>query len=184
MSVAKSYAKALYQAAIEVKAIEGGLDSIEIQMDEVIAAVGSSRDAWIALTGPITSVKEKTALLAEIAKRIGVAPILEQFLFLLARKGRMSLITEIREAFGVVRLQAEGGIEGKLVAADTVNGADLDDLSKAFSQKLGKRVAFRVSTDPELLAGIRVTVGGVTYDGTLRAQIQQLRDRLVSGYSG
>jgi F0F1-type ATP synthase delta subunit len=43
---------------------------------------------------------------------------------------------------------------------------------------LGRKVAFRVSTDPSLLAGVRVTVSGVTYDGTLKAQLEQLKDKI------
>jgi F0F1-type ATP synthase delta subunit len=59
--------------------------------------------------------------------------------------------------------------------------ADIDTLTKAFSQKLGKKVAFRVAIDPSLLAGMKVTVNGVTYDGTLRSQIHKLRDHLAAG---
>ena len=55
---------------------------------------------------------------------------------------------------------------------------DVEALAKAFGKKLNKRVAFHVSTDPSLLAGMKVTVNGVTYDGTLRSQLQKLRDQI------
>jgi F-type H+-transporting ATPase subunit delta len=91
------------------------------------------------------------------------------------------MIEEITHAFNEVRLEAEGGILGRVVSADPMAANDLEDLSKAYSQKLGKRVAFSASVDPNLLAGIKVTVNGVTYDGTLRSQLQRLRDQLVLG---
>jgi F0F1-type ATP synthase delta subunit len=65
-----------------------------------------------------------------------------------------------------------------------MNEADVKNLAKAFSEKLGKRVAFQSSTEPALLAGLKVTVNGVTYDGTLRSQIQKLRDYFVAGLPG
>ncbi len=89
----------------------------------------------------------------------------------------------MREAFHVIRLAAEGGVAGRLEVAEVISEADVSQLAKAFSEKFGKKVAFRVSQDPSLLAGIKVTVNGVTYDGTLRAQIQKLRDRVADGLS-
>ena len=62
--------------------------------------------------------------------------------------------------------------------------ADVDGLAKAFTTKLGKRVSFTVASDPDLLAGVKVTVNGVTYDGTLRAQLEKLRDQFVSTTAG
>jgi F-type H+-transporting ATPase subunit delta len=87
----------------------------------------------------------------------------------------------ILESYNSVRLLAEGGVPGRLVAAEPVSDQDVQGLAQAFSKKLGKKVAFQVSTDPSLLAGMKVTVNGVTYDGTLRSQLQRLRDRLVAG---
>jgi F-type H+-transporting ATPase subunit delta len=88
---------------------------------------------------------------------------------------------EIRNAYRSVRLEAEGGVSGRLVSADPLSESDIKGLADAFQRKLGKPVAFRVSTDPSLLAGMKVIVNGVTYDGTLKSQLQQLRDLVVAG---
>jgi F-type H+-transporting ATPase subunit delta len=88
------------------------------------------------------------------------------------------MLPEVRDTFSEVRLNAEGGVTGKLVSAEPMTDADVQSLSAAFTRKLGRKVAFRVSTDPGLLAGVRVTVNGVTYDGTLKAQLEQLRDKI------
>ena len=36
----------------------------------------------------------------------------------------------------------------------------------------------------KILAGMKVTVNGVTYDGTLRSQLQKLRDQVAMGVTG
>ena len=181
MSVARAYAKALYETASEAKLSADKIGQLETHMDEFVRMIDSSRDAQVVLQGPVASVKEKTSALDEIAKRASFEPLFIQFLHLLARKGRLSLIHEIRDSFSAVRLEAEGGVPGNLVSAEPMNASDIEGLTKAFAKKLGKRVAFRVSTDPTLLAGMKVTVSGVTYDGTLRAQLQRLRDQVVGG---
>jgi len=184
MSAAKSYARALYEVAKDSGTSSEVMDQMETQMDLLQAFIAGSKDAKIALLGPITTVKEKTALIEDISQKLGFSSQLKEFLVLLARKGRLSLLSGIRDAFNSVRLTLEGGVAGRLVAAEAMGDADIGTLAKAFSHKLGKKVAFRVSTDPSLLAGMKVTVNGVTYDGTLRSQLQKLRDSFVTGLPG
>lgn len=183
MSVAKSYAKALFETAREARVSNQEMSALEDQLGEMQKLLEVSKEGRVALLGPATSSKEKSAVVGEFAKRAGFSKLVSQFLALLARKGRLELLSEIRDAFEAVRLEAEGGILGQLVSADPMDSADTEGLARAFEQKLGKRVAFRTSVDPTLLAGMKVTVNGVTYDGTLRSQLQRLRDRLVYGVS-
>jgi F-type H+-transporting ATPase subunit delta len=184
MSVATSYAKAFYEVAKESQATSEALDSMEKQLELFLAVMDESKEARTALQAPVTTTREKTALVEEISKKLNLADLTRHFLMLLARKDRISILREVRDAFNVVRLTAEGGVPGRLIAAESMSEADISTLAKAFSQKLGKKVAFRVSTDSSLLAGMKVTVNGVTYDGTLRSQLQKLRDRFVAGFPG
>ena len=181
MSVARAYAKALFEAARDQKATARDLDDIEIQLGQVLDVLSQSREAKLALLAPAITPKEKVAFLREVSVRAGYGKLLTNFLILLARKERFALLPQIREAFREVSLASEGGILGKLVSADPLETADIETLSKAFWQKLGKKVAFETSTDASLLAGIKVIINGVTYDGTLRSQLQRLRDQLVYG---
>lgn len=187
MSVANVYAKALLGAVSEKEAgkdLVAQYDQIETQLDAVLAAIDSSKEAQVALWSPVTNAKEKAAVVRELAAKMSLSPMIATFLVLLANKGRLSLLREVRNEFTAARLLAEGGVHGKLVSAEPIERADVDGLAKAFSKKLGKKVAFQVSTDPSLLAGMKVTVNGVTYDGTLRSQLQKLRDRFLVGLSG
>jgi F-type H+-transporting ATPase subunit delta len=181
MSVASSYAKALFEAAAEGKSqsdLSRTCDEIENQLTQFVSLMNGSKEAQVALTSPVTTSKEKSALVEEITKKANATPIVSRFLALLAAKGRLELLPEVRDVFMQVRLEAEGGVSGKLVSAEPMTDADVDSLAQAFSRKLGRKVAFRVSTDPSLLAGMRVTVNGVTYDGTLKAQLERLRDKI------
>jgi F-type H+-transporting ATPase subunit delta len=184
MSVSISYAKALYEAAKEAHVSSEVLDQIEKQLETFVSVMAGSKEAKTALQSPVTTTREKTAVVEELSKKISLTDLTRQFLMLLARKDRLSILPEIREAFNEVRLSQEGGVPGVLVAAEPMSESDISTLAKAFSQKLGKKVAFRVSTDSSLLAGMKVTVNGVTYDGTLRSQLQKLRDRFVAGFPG
>jgi len=186
MSLAKVYAKALFEANAEGKAASEAValcNQLDAQMVQVNEAVQSSKELQIALGAPITTSKEKAIIVQALAQKMGLNRLMTDFLVLLANKGRLILLPQIRDEFGSIRLLAEGGMPGVLVTAEPIAQSDVHHLTKSFSRKLGKKIAFQVKTDPSLLAGIKVTVNGVTYDGTLRSQLQQIRDRFLVGTS-
>jgi F-type H+-transporting ATPase subunit delta len=179
MSLGKSYARALYEASKGA----GNADQVEKDMESFVGLLNQSQDLKKTLLGPVVTAKEKSGVLTAIASKAGYSKGFQNFLSLLAAKERLPAIFEIHDAFSGVRLEAEGGVAGRLVSAEPLSDADAQGLAQAFSKKIGKKVEFRVSTDPSLLAGMKVTVNGVTYDGSLKSQLQQLRDKVMSGYS-
>ncbi len=184
MSVANSYAKALYEAVQERGLSAEDTQQIEAQMDLFQSMMENSKDAQVALYGPLTTAREKIEVIQEFAKKLELSQLLSEFLVLLTKKKRLSILSRIKDSFGSIRLTLDGGVAGKLVAAEPMSDVDIGTLVKVFSHKFGKKVTFRVSTDPSLLAGMKVTVNGVTYDGTLRSQLLKLRDSFVAGLPG
>ncbi len=181
MSVAKAYARALFEAARDAGASSQGYDTLESEMAQFNGLLGASRDLRIALTGPVASGKEKVAIVEQLAGKAAVSALFSRFLALLARKSRIGILSEISACFSQVRVEAEGGVLGHVVSAEPLDPSDRDELARSFSKKLGKKIVFQTKVDPELLAGIKVTVGGVSYDGTLKSQLRQLRDRFIYG---
>jgi F-type H+-transporting ATPase subunit delta len=181
MSVANSYAKALFQTVQEKKISTQDIDSLEAQLSSFVTAVESSREAKMALYGPIANTKEKIAIVQKFGQTMGIAGVLAHFLELLAKKDRLAILPNVRDEFHTVRLASEGGILGEVISAEPMDQKDVESLALSFSKKLGKRVAFKVSVDAALLAGMKVVVNGVTYDGTLQSQLQKLRDQVAAG---
>ena len=120
MSVARAYAKALYEICTE-KGAAAGATGIEDQLRNFATAAGSSREARTAFFGPIVTSKEKIALIDGIASKMGLSEPTKRFLGLLARKNRLRILSKIIEAFRAIRIEADGGIIGTVVAADMLN---------------------------------------------------------------
>jgi F-type H+-transporting ATPase subunit delta len=184
MSVGRSYAKALLETATDYGMKAADLDKIETELETFASAMGGSSELTMALTSPVISSEDKVAVAEAIAAKMGLSRLTSQFLAMLSRKGRGAAIEEIADTFVSVRLESEGATLGMVVSADPLKKEDLEGLATAFTRKLGKKVVFKSSVEPSLLAGLKVTVNGITYDGSLRSQLQQLRDRLVYGKSG
>ena len=54
-------------------------------------------------------------------------------------------------------------------------------LRRALSQATGREVRLEVKVDSELIGGATAKVGDVVFDGTLSAQLSQLRANLTKG---
>jgi F-type H+-transporting ATPase subunit delta len=183
-SVSRSYAKALLETAQENGLKAADLDQIEAELNAFGSAMVTSGDLNVALSNPTISNAEKASIAEAVATKLGFSKLTTQFLTMVARKRRGSVLEEIAETFMAVRLESEGATLGAVVSADVLKKEDLEELATSFTRKLGKKVVFKAAVDPNLLAGLKVTVNGITYDGSLRSQLQTLRDRLVYGKPG
>lgn len=183
MSVAQSYAKALYEASREQGA---KAEAIEAAVFAVAGAFSSSKQLRDVLYSPSTNGADRSKVLSALAEKVASGKegkLVGVFLNLLSGKGRLRVLPDIADAFKKARVEAEGGVLGEVASADALKQEDLDSLARAFGSKLGKKVVFDTRVDSELLAGMKVTVGGVTYDGTLKNQLTRLKDTLIHGGS-
>ncbi|MFN7684447.1 MAG: ATP synthase F1 subunit delta [Oligoflexia bacterium] len=176
MSVASTYASALLSTLPKESRT---LDQIESQLLQLAQILESRADLRAALTGPLTTHKEKSALLEALTSRMGCHPALIRFLELAARKRRLGALPEIAGAFRAVRVESEGGVLGSLESADALSDEDVADLARAFGQRIGRTVSLSAKVNPALLAGLRITVMGKTYDGTLQTQLARLKTKLI-----
>ncbi len=176
MSLARTYARAFHETASK--------EPQEIsQLRAFSNLVDSNSVLESCLTSPMTSVQEKTAVVDGIQKKMAFSPLVLRFVGLLIRKNRLIHLKAILAALEEVRIESEGGTLGQIVCADEIGDKEVADLASAFRAVLGKKVDFQTSTDPSLLAGLKVTVEGITYDGSLKGQLERVR-RAVTGAAG
>ncbi len=177
MSVASSYAKAFMQAIRETGA--GSLEKAEAELADVVEAIQSNPALKKVVTGFAVSKADRVRVVDELAKKMNLSPTVQRFLTLLTNKQRVNALVSILDAFKGLRLESEGAVRGKVVSADPLSDTEVKELSASFEKRLGKKVVFDCTTNGDLIAGLRITVGGVTYDGTLASQLKQIRSHML-----
>ena len=68
-----------------------------------------------------------------------------------------------------------GRVRAQLISAEALDSGTLERLRSALERRLGKEILVTVQEDPSLLAGTIAKVGSVVYDGSLRTQLEDLR---------
>jgi len=107
--------------------------------------------------------------------------LLSRLLALLAERDGLALLPELAEAFARAYNDHAGVLTADAVSALPLDEAQTGTLRAALKSATGSEVELRARVDPAVLGGLVVTLAGRTYDGSVRAQLQQLRERLVRG---
>lgn len=115
------------------------------------------------------------AFLEEVSKH------LMGFLYLLVRKNRESLIVPVLTEYIEGINKRLGRIEGKVVSAKELNETQIESIRTILSKQLNMEVQLKASVDPDVIGGFYILIDGHIFDGTVRSQLNNMRESLKRG---
>ena len=170
MKAMRLYAQVLVDVTLAEKS---GVDLIKVteELKSFSDSLQGSAIGQKALESPMLSDEEKQRALSALCEKSGVSTFSSRFLGMLLKRARLKLLPAI--LLEVERLQVEkrGGLIGDLVSAIPLDQPARAGVVDALSKKFQKPVHLNASVDPTVIAGMRVTINGVTYDGTVRSKL-------------
>lgn len=177
-TVARRYARALFALADE----NGALEDVARALQAVVRLLEVPEVGRV-LTGPLGR-EPKRAILRRIAEDAGAPDILRDFLLLLSERDRLVSVAGINTVYGSLLDRRQGIIRAVVRSAAPLSQEALEDITRCFSVLTDKRVVPRVVLEEELIAGIVVEIEGRVYDGSVRAQLDRLRQEMAEGDRG
>ncbi|HEY1556884.1 MAG TPA: ATP synthase F1 subunit delta [Kofleriaceae bacterium] len=173
-SVARRYAKAVF----EIGQDQGGLDKIAADLRALATAMKSSDELTSALTSPAIQRSDRRKVIDGLLQRIGVVSTTRSLLYLLLDHERIDALPMIvRELDKMIEAKA-GRVSAEVVSARPLEPAQLSELVAVLEKLSGKKINVSKREDPELLGGVVAKVGDTVYDGSLRTELQKVRDAL------
>jgi F-type H+-transporting ATPase subunit delta len=173
--LARRYAEALFTVAKEREAEQEINDQLRV-LSELLAHDRSLRG--FLGTPRIASERKDEVLRRSLGGRAHRA--LAEFLVLLRRKGRLGLIGEIAEKYREI-FEEDRGIVRALVRTATAMAADeRRRLIRTLESRTGRTIVLQEEIVPDLIGGAVVVAEGQIIDGTIRHQLDLLRERLRS----
>jgi len=174
--VARSYGKALFELARE----RNQVDVIARELEAVAAQFAREPGLHAFFARPWVTSSVKRAVAAEIASRLQVSKLAQDFLALVAAQGRADHLEAIVAAFRELHDAAENRVRARVRTAVPLNDADRAALTGKLSRALsGKTVVLEEVADRELLGGFVAEVGSLLVDGSLNGQLARMHRRLA-----
>lgn len=175
-TLADRYADALADVAIEQNAIA----QIRHELADVLAMVKQSPDLALLLEHPGVQKANKRAVVMELAKQMGASNALRNFLCVVVDRGRFRLLPEIQIALDKRLDERRGIVRAEVSSAHELGDQEKAELRAALTKLTGRQVETEYRLDAQLLAGTVVRIGSTIYDGSVRTQLERLRERLAA----
>ncbi len=153
------------------------------ELDAFAGALAASSDLRHVLLSPAVPPARKRAVVADLARMLSISSVVMRFLFVLIDHRRAALLADIREAFEAVIDERLGVVRVDVASARELTQAQRDALTAELSRLTGKRARSQFSIQPGLIGGVVARVGSTVYDGSVRAQLEGLRQKLASAGS-
>ncbi len=172
MKAVRLYAQVLVDVAL---APQSGIDLGRVirELSSFSTSFGQSEVAHKVFENPAITEEERQKALKALTSKFDLGSTSERFLTILLRRGRLNLLEEIIREVEWIEIEKRGGVMGEVVSAVALEPEALSGIAEALGKRLNKPVQLKQKTDPALIAGMRVTVGGITYDGSVKGKLDK-----------
>ncbi|HUI83380.1 MAG TPA: ATP synthase F1 subunit delta [Candidatus Binatia bacterium] len=174
-AIASRYARALVDVILEQQ-IDG--DVARQQLQAIADALHESIELRRVWESPSVQPDQKRAVLDGIARQIGAVKPIRNFMAVLIDHRRIAMLDDIARQFGTELDAQLGFAEVEVSSARALSAEEQRELERHVGRMTGKKVRARYVSDPALLGGVTVRVGSTIYDGSVRGQLEKMRQGL------
>lgn len=172
------YARALAAVVSDHKLDPG---ASQRELNDFADTLEASDELREVLQNPSIPEPQKLKVLDAIAARAGMSSTVRNMIALITHHERLHELRSIIEAYSALSDEQGGVADAEIVSAHPLDDANRKLLEDQVSKiSGGSRVRAVYSEDATLLGGAVVRVGSTVYDGSVKAQLQQLKQRLVN----
>ena len=154
--------------------------AVEQQLRDFRDTFAGSHELREVLMNPSIANEQKLKVLDAIASRIGMLPQVRNFVAVIMHHQRLHEFNEILTEYHAVTDEQAGLAEAEIATAHPLNDQDRAALEAQVAKLAGGRVRTTYRQDATLLGGAVVRIGSTVYDGSIRAQLLQLKQKLVN----
>ena len=150
------------------------------QLEDFSGTLLGSPELHEFLGNPSIPAPEKLKIVDAVTARIGVFPQVRNFIAVIMTHERLSDLPEIIAEFAEVADEAASITDAEVTTARSLNDADRIELEARIGNLAGGAIRTTYHEDSTLLGGAVVRIGSTVYDGSVRAQLQQLKQKLIN----
>ncbi|PZR05943.1 MAG: ATP synthase F1 subunit delta [Archangium gephyra] len=174
--VARRYARALLEAA------GANADQVLEQLESLIAFFDGHKELFDTVASPtLTRAQRMNLVEAIVTNSPGLQPVLANVMRLLTDRNRFGALPFIARQYRDMVDSRMGRVRGRVTSASKLGDAELAALKKQLESLTQRSVLLETSVDPSLIGGVVANVGSHQYDGSIRAQLQELSRTLTQG---
>ena len=172
--LSRRYTRALFQLAREA----GEEVKIGREIEQFLSVYNGS-DLEKVLINPSFGMAERKKILTQVTGAQQLSPLMVKFLSLLLERDRLVELAGIASCYRRLLNEAQGRVEARVVSPGALDAPLVEQLRDRLRGLSGKDVVLNQETDPSLLGGLLIELEGKIYDGSIRAQLEKMKQRIA-----
>jgi F-type H+-transporting ATPase subunit delta len=174
-TVARRYAAAL----ADVLAERGEARQVQEELSGWELMIRNNVQLQEVFRNPTIPYDQKQKVLSTLITRTRVRPLTANFLQVLLQNQRLTELGEVNKRFAQVLDERSGIVSAEVTTARPVPENSQQALREKLTALTGKQVRLSFATDEELIGGIVTRIGSTVYDGSVRTQLQQVKEKMA-----
>ena len=174
MSAVSTYAEALFEAAREREELEETLENLK----EFVNALHESEELREFFYGPQIPESQKRRAIDALTEEMSTSTT--NFLKVLTDNGRAEILEDAVVRYEDLVKEHQGKVDVELTTAVELSDEMLDRVKSRLGEILdGREIVLETNVDPDLVGGAVFWIGEKRIDGSVRAQLQGLREKML-----
>ena len=149
------------------------------EVESLAALVAESKELREVWEAPSIPAEQKRGLLDAIAARESVSRQVRNFFAVLIDNQRIQFLAPIVKQFEEELNRRLGFAEAEITSARALTPPERKALEGKVESLTGKKVRAQYFQDPSLLGGAVVKVGSTIYDGSIKGQLEKIREQIA-----
>jgi F-type H+-transporting ATPase subunit delta len=171
----RRYARALMDVAIKLRSFTIVLEELEL-FERQLDATPLLRQLFM---NPAVPFHQKEKVLVDLASRLKLQALTQNFLKTLIRRARLALLKEITVSAEQQFLEKQGIVVVEVMTARKLDPQEENALVARLEQFTGKKVQLESSVDSSLVGGAVTRIGTTLYDGSVVTHLEQIRQKIM-----
>jgi len=170
---ARAFADVVLDARLDAHRAAGGLRRIS-------GLVSESQELRRVWENPAVPAEQKRRLLDAIVRREGIEKPVRNLVAVLIDHRRIQFLARIAEQLEKELDARMGFAEAHITSARELGDAERRTLEAQIEKVTGKKIRAHFAQDASLLGGALVRVGSTIYDGSVKGQLEKIREAISS----
>ena len=173
-TMARRYAAALADVVIA----QGEAREVQEELNTWAQMMEANSSLLEVFRNPTIPYEQKRKVLNTLIARTGVRPTTANFLQVLLQNHRLAELNEINKKFAQVFDERSGVVSAQVTTARTLPESTQETLRAQLGIMTGRKVRLDFAVDEDLIGGVMTRIGSTVYDGSVRTQLQQIKQKM------
>lgn len=176
-AISRRYAKALMLIGKD----DGQAEQYQDELVGFVEVLNGEKTFEHSMNNPLYAAEDRKRVLLAVVDKMRLSDIIKSFIVLLFEKRRFDHIRGIADYYRKLVDEYKGIVRANVVAATKLSDDAVDKIRNSLARMTGKTIILEIEQDATLIGGVVTRVGDIVLDGSIKTQLENMKESLKKG---